>query len=61
MMARISMLIAALALTAACGGPPNCACVASAACTTNYTESCGVGLVCCPPVADGGTAATDGG
>ncbi|HUB05529.1 MAG TPA: hypothetical protein VMB50_00930 [Myxococcales bacterium] len=33
-----------------------CNCVALAACTTanQVTETCGVGMVCCPPLADGG-------
>ncbi|MHB8419328.1 MAG: hypothetical protein ACYDCL_14720 [Myxococcales bacterium] len=67
-MTKIRLLLGALALAAACGPNStncleqscipsgNCVCVASAACTTANaaTESCGVGLICCPPVGDGG-------
>jgi hypothetical protein len=62
MMTRIWMLLATMALAAACTGgePANCTCVAVAECTTdnnNTAETCGVGLVCCPAApagADGG-------
>ncbi len=58
MTARIASVVAALALFAACGGstcPNATTCVATAACTTNYTATCGVGMVCCPPVPDAGS------
>jgi hypothetical protein len=52
-MAKILALLGALVLAAACGpAGTNCNCIATGACYTNYNntaETCGVGLVCCPP------------
>jgi hypothetical protein len=57
-MAKIWLLLGTLVLAGACSGgePSNCDCVALAACTTatSTTETCGVGLVCCPPIPDAG-------
>jgi hypothetical protein len=54
-MAKIWLLLGTLVLAGACSGvPSDCEqCVALGACSTatSTTETCGVGLVCCPPVA----------
>ncbi len=67
-MLKTLVLLGGLALASACGSngngcygqscipSGNCNCVSLAACSTAYqgAESCGVGMVCCPPFADGG-------
>ncbi len=56
-MAKSLALLGALVLAGGCGPvSTNCTCVAVGACTTanQATETCGVGMICCPPVADGG-------
>ena len=66
-MAKICLILGTLILAAGCNGSGQCndsqaSCVSTAACftATATTETCGVGLVCCPPVQypDGGS---DGG
>ena len=52
-MAKICLLLGTLLLAAACGpAGKDCSCVATAACFTAAvdTQTCGVGLVCCPSV-----------
>ncbi len=56
-MAKIWLLLGTLALLGACGPTStDCTCVAVAACYTANatTETCGVGLVCCPALPDAG-------
>jgi hypothetical protein len=57
-MKAMLLLLGTIALALSACGPSgtNCDCVSTAACSTlnQATQSCGVGLVCCPALPDGG-------